>query len=225
MSGIVVHRTWEHHQFLKQKPLNAICHFPATAAFKILASKAARFFSNLIQGPNSFFCPFFELFDFDPFDLFCSFVTFRLFSFDCLIRKKNFLPCILKETLKSLFVIRWRKCFASVAAGPCWICQFLFFLFGPTPSSFVYLKTSTSPQFTTDDWTNIASLTWNRWAIKTGWNRWNTLTEISREKNLLSALGFNPSTIRPKSSSLSWFPFITVVSGIFCLQSRLAPNC
>ena len=73
--------------------------FLPASAFKILASKAARFFPNLIQGPNSFFCPFFELFDFDPFDLFCSFVTFRLFFFRLLDSEKKFLPRILKETL------------------------------------------------------------------------------------------------------------------------------
>ena len=41
--------------------------------------------------------------------------------------------------------------------------------FGLTLGSFIFLKTGTLPHCTTDDWTNIASLLWNRWKIKTGW--------------------------------------------------------
>ena len=50
--------------------------------------------------------------------------------------------------------------------------------------------------------------------FKTRWNRWNTLKEISREKSW-PALGFDSSTFQPKTSSLSWFPFIMVVSYVF----------
>ena len=41
------------------------------------------------------------------------------------------------------------------------------FFFVPNPGSFIYLKTGTLQHCTTDDWTNIASHSWNRWAIKT----------------------------------------------------------
>ena len=74
---------------------------------------------------------------------------------------------------------RVESCFQRIALLDCR--GFFFGFFGPTPGSFVYLKKGTLPRCTADDWTNIASLTWNKCAIKTGWNRY-TLTEISKEK-------------------------------------------
>ena len=94
----------------------------------------------------------------------------------------------------------------------------------PNPGLFIIcLKTGTLPHCTTDDWANIASLTWSRWAIKTGWIEY-LYTELEREKSS-PALGFDPLIFWPKSSSLSWFPILAVVSAIFCLlQPQLAPN-